>query len=172
MKYLNLEEELLTFEIAKLAREKGFFNGSYNTFIEYLKNTPKQGYTNEDVSSDKIIPKGTIIEHSYNTEEDGAYSNKTIYKEIIEYENPTQSILQKWLRDYHNIHININYYGDHEDGHSCFRGEVVQYTIGQSVTRKSILSNTKEDAYIFRSYEKALEKSLYEALKLIENDNN
>jgi hypothetical protein len=70
--------------------------------------------------------------------------------------------LQKWLREKHNIHININYCGEHDDGHPAFRIMVIH-----NENKIECVSPIKDDWYVFRLYEEALEAGLIEALKLI-----
>lgn len=76
--------------------------------------------------------------------------NKTI--EIILYKAPTQSLLQKWLREVHNTHISIQYFLDHD----LDNFEV--YITNNHLTKKK---------YLFDTYEQALEAGLLEGLNLI-----
>lgn len=69
------------------------------------------------------------------------------------YEAPTQSLLQKWLRDKYKIHLTI----------TSISQESWQYHI--TMIGDSLGENYKEDFY---TYEEALEAGLLEALKLIE----
>jgi len=62
---------------------------------------------------------------------------------------PTQSLLQKWLREEHKIHISVNNYSE-----TCYRVNVI---IGGEI----------KYAFEYKSYEQALEKGLKVALKLI-----
>lgn len=73
--------------------------------------------------------------------------NNTHFIEI-----PTQSLLQKWLREVHKLWINCFYT---KSGKYCY-----------------IIHNINDDGldhsdYIFNSYENALEEGLFESLKLI-----
>lgn len=63
----------------------------------------------------------------------------------------TQSLLQRWLREKHNIHITIN----------CKRTDLSLDGFWYVV--KSLSSK------MFNTYEQALEEGLYKALKLIKN---
>ena len=62
---------------------------------------------------------------------------------------PTQSLLQKWLREIHNIHIEIN--RTYEKGY---------YTYEYFIDKNNQL-------FGFKNFEEALEKGLLEGLKLI-----
>ena len=115
-----MKEQLISFETAKLAKEKGFDemcdnhycyspSGDSSIFMDDLRNS----------------------EHSNN-----------------ELTAPTQSLLQKWLRDIHNIHIQV-----------C-SWKTASYNIVFKGTHKV---NKKSLA----TYEVALEDALIEALNLI-----
>lgn len=64
----------------------------------------------------------------------------------------TQSLLQRWLREEHNIHINCMF-SNREDINGYFYG--------------IIESKESEDCKVYETYEEALEVGLQEALKLI-----
>jgi len=129
-----MEEELITFDTAVLAREKGF---KVPTFAFYTKS-------------------GELF--WLNVEENPPLTNNS-----IEYIAPTQSLLQKWLREVHLTHIYMDMTGS-ERFTLCFRhidGEGKHW----SHTYK------EEGGYVyFDTYEEALEKGLQEALKLIKNE--
>lgn len=64
---------------------------------------------------------------------------------------PTQSLLQKWLREKHNLHIEIHIFNPN---------------VGYSI--KEIESQLYVDERVeYKTYEEALEVALFEALKLI-----
>jgi len=75
---------------------------------------------------------------------------------------PTQSELQGWLRDVHKIYLYIVPVGDVSYNLKYWNYSIFgkDYKEGQHGTNR------------FTSYEDALEAGLFEALKLIENDNN
>jgi len=114
-----MKEQLITFETAKLAKEKGF----------------DSKYT-EDYDTLGFVQQRGILE-SHNLERVSA---------------PTQSLLQKWLREVHNIHITI----------TSISQESWQYHITKPGQRLG--DNYEEDFY---TYEEALESGLHQALKLI-----
>tara|TARA_R110002012_G_C11328222_1_gene576686 strand:- start:196 stop:495 length:300 start_codon:yes stop_codon:yes gene_type:complete len=99
-----MKEQLISFETAKLAKEKGF-------------NWPCLCYRQKSA----VIGDETILE----VMEGEKYYDWNSYPQVPFYSMPTQSLLQKWLREVYNVHIQI--------------------------------------------YEEALEKGLFEALKLINN---
>ena len=106
-----MEDTRITFETAKLAKEKGF---EFRVVWEYIL-----GFK-EDSERDKYLP--------------------------------TQSLLAKWLREKHNIHL-IAYKNINIDGYDwCF------------ITTDGI---TNINSY--KTYEEAYEIGLQDALKLINN---
>ena len=85
-----MEDTLITFETAKLAKEKGL--------CEYFKNINPTKYVQAYYSEDKI----TFKEGEY-MQEDCVIEDR--------YFRPTQSLLAKWLREKHNIIIIVDYEG-------------------------------------------------------------
>lgn len=126
-----MEEILIEFETAKLAKEKGFdlphskYYGAKGSF-----HNSKQRLTHESLRSGGFLA-------------------------------PTQSLLQKWIREEYNFHIKVE-----EEG----RGKFWYYAIVDFKERHSTHSlrkkASKED-WEFKTHEEALEKGLMEALKLI-----
>jgi hypothetical protein len=132
-----MKDQLISFETAKLAKEKGFnIHTSYNCWVKLL--------------DDSII---------HNSErEDKLEHERTKYY----LSQPSQSLLQKWLREKYNIQISILFY---DNGST----KIPEYKIEVSHP------NTwdEKDEFVksdFNTYEKALEIGLKEALKLIKND--
>ncbi len=126
-----MKEDLITFETAKLAKEKGFdeytmyhydFGGS--EFMDDLKNS----------------------EH-----------------ERDEFSAPTQSFLQKWLRETHNIHIEINVCYD-EKGHMEGYNFI---TFRSSVEKIDCALDLIASDWIIKTYMETLEAGLKEALNQI-----
>ena len=110
-----MKEQLISFETAKLAKEKGFKK---------------------------------LCDFSY--DEDGILTGNC--EQSYNYVAPTQSLLQKWLREKHDIHITI----------TSISQESWQYHIQKP--KDKLGDNYEED---FENYEEALEVGLQEALKLI-----
>jgi hypothetical protein len=117
-----MKEQLITFETAELAKEKGFDISSRS----------------DGVGMD-VFKNGRLTHTIF-------YDKNHIYA-------PTQSLLQKWLREKHNIHICVKFFGQSH-----------QYTLEVS---EDYYSPTR---YIgIETYEEALEKGLYESLLLIKH---
>lgn len=124
----QITDTLVSFDTSKLLKEKGF-----NIKCHYAR-----------FISDSI-PVNNETTHNWNLYPEG-------------YSIPTQSLAQKWLREVHNIHINIKH-----RPHS----QKFSYTI----TSKYETENDGElycNIYAkFDTYEQVLEEALQQALKLI-----
>ena len=124
-----MDEQLISFETAKLAKEKGF---KIPTPVMYKGNEKSYGHNNEWGIDEQRL--------------DGKFP----YRNQQWYSIPTQSLLAKWLREEHNIHL-IAYKNINIDGYDwCF------------ITTDGI---TNINSY--KTYEEAYEIGLQEALKLI-----
>ena len=119
-----MEEQLISFETAKLAKEKGF----------------------NEIPCHYVYDEG-ILKQSYQ-----AFNRLNF--ELA----PTQSLLQKWLRDKHNINVLFNTYhvGEPIKGvsYGCYIIDNIKGRLSSNLAHYTI-------------YEEALEKGLQEALKLI-----
>lgn len=75
-----------------------------------------------------------------------------------EYHALTQSLLQKWIREEHGIHVNPCPYKEFIDGH------ITGYYVGEIYDEfgKELYEGTDN----YSNYEDALEKGLFEALNL------
>ena len=139
---IPLREKLISFETAILAKEKGFKNACdrfVNKDNEYI------------FMPDLLYPNNS--EFSHNSEEDPEVVEwKELMKTLVL--APTQSLLQKWLREVHEISIKIDdYYTNSRvrfDYNVCELGSQEDNPVG-----------------IFETYEEALEIGLQEALKQI-----
>lgn len=124
-----MKEPLVSVKTAFLAKEKGF-------------QIPVCQYINR-VEPDRIITVGAF-NHNYPDHGD------------ITVSMPSQSLLQKWLRDKFNIHIKIIWVDTLRD--------IYTYHI-------STLGNgCRPDGPYYRTYEATLDEGLFEALKLISDE--
>jgi len=138
-----MEEQLISFKTAKLAKDKGFnievFNWFYlkeNRFIDQLPIEWK--------SSEKL---------NFNLDFNNKLENQV--------SRPTQSLLQKWLREKHNIHVNPDiyhiWYYTFKNIEPVYRCKIIFF-----VNRK------KQSTWIgLGKYEDVLELGLQKALTLI-----
>lgn len=135
-----MKDQLVSFEIATLARRKGFNEPCYCAY-----SSEEDDITDED-SSIFIQKCIDYTGEEFFTDEDiraaidNGYSRTCLA--------PTQSLLQRWLREKYKLMIGLTYY----DVHGGFWEWRIHY--------KSRVG--KADAY-----EQALEEGLKEALKLI-----
>jgi hypothetical protein len=159
-----MKEELITFETAKLAKEKGFQLGSKRAYVKYKVD---YNYDNNPYHVESYKKGDTDLFHDFymmNGKEGlGDLSNENYDL----FEAPTQSLLQKWLRKKHNIDIDIC------PGWNSGK-RIYECLIHQGSKDKYIELSIKDDlagSYEL-IYEEALETGLQEALKLINNENN
>ena len=125
-----MKENSVGFFVAKLAKEKGFPQEPNRRKVPYYN---YKGEFNGDV---------TDFLRKYLREEDTS--------DVESVSAPTQSLLAKWLREKHNIHL-IAYKNINIDGYDwCY------------ITTDGI---TNINSY--KTYEEALEAGLYQALLLL-----
>lgn len=125
-----MQDQLISFETAKLAKQKGFNFGSYilGGWGEYGEetNSPELGFKDKN--------------GNYNN------PNNSIYKS-------TQSLLQKWLREKHDIHI-VTQTGS---GYNIWWSfQLIK------ISTNELLSDKDE---MYATYEEALEIALQEVLE-------
>ena len=141
-----MRDTLVSFTVAKLAKEKGF-----NTPCIYYYN--KEGelpdrYESSGSSTDTDVP-------IYLEEFEENFNSKGWVGDVF-CSAPTQSLLAKWLREKHKLHITIF--------SSSQQSWMFRITKPHQKLEEGLYG---EDFY---TYEEALEKGLYQALKLIPND--
>ena len=145
-----MKEQLISFGTAKLAKEKSFDSGCDWIFDE-----------TETISHHLLIHRRKYSNTPADTYNTGL---------------PTQSLLQRWLREVHEIQVSIDYQGIESDSMEwCYTikqlpeefknakrwvQHVVEIQSGQFH-----VNNTYSG--FFESYEEALEAGLVQALKLI-----
>lgn len=135
-----MEDTLISFETAKLAKEKGF---------------------NDSKSLE--LPNGKKFSMtrccSYSDDDRSTKHRKFYSKNNPHYLAPTQSLLQKWLREEHDIHMDISFAV--KDGRPYFEFN------GYGVNVSRLKDDSSRSSGIHPTYEQALEIGLQEALKLI-----
>jgi hypothetical protein len=138
-----MTEKLIKLETAKLAKEKGFnwpvgetYSSKGLTQVYY-----KSIYEDMNGKRHEVTPN--------------------VYPNPPYYSAPTQALLQKWIREVHNIHITIDSY--HCLGRSKPFGLSIDYL---NESGKWTYADYRDDTD-FEIYEDALEKGLVEGLKLI-----
>jgi hypothetical protein len=141
-----MEEQKVNIEVAKLAKEKGFNIPTISYYTPEGYCTESEGYQTE-----------RLEESNWN---DGQGSYPTSPEEV-DCSAPTQSLLQKWLREVHKSVITIRVYNNGEEW------DETEYRVSVSEFKHF----TTHDSFVksnFSTYEEALEVGLQEALKLIE----
>ena len=127
-----MEEQLISFETAKSAKEKRF----------NISSNQQKGYNKEGVL--------TFCGYSM-------YCNNEDFEETNLYSAPTQSLLQKWLRERYDIFVETQtYIADGLFKHMFIIKTTMDYEI-----------DVRDSGNNFPSIEKALEQGLQEALKQI-----
>ena len=132
-----MKDTRVTFETAKLAKEKGFFQETNRLEIPYYN---YKGEFKGDVS-DWRIRKYIRGENTSDIEFVSA---------------PTQSLLAKWLRERYNIHVTS------QIGNLDFIN-TYHYDI-RYIDKNKFICKVKGN---FKTYEEALEAGLYQALLLL-----
>lgn len=148
-----MQEQLISFEVAKLAKEKGF-NLEIKTYYNIPVNKKEEPYLETECEDSD----------NYNSEdyEESRFVNSSLDSLCTIIAAPTQSLLQKWLREVHNIFVVI------KPDINIYNIETAQYW--ESISY--INEKGKKGNYIkiveCETYEEALEQGLLYGLKLIE----
>lgn len=144
-----MQEKLVSFDTAKLAKEKGF---NWKTDYYYRSNSKVYVPLYYDPTPNNL----TITEDWMSGDtENGPIKVCTA---------PTQSLLQQWLREVHNIHIDLGWIPKNSCEIEPF--DVLWWYLVGFIGRSSD-NDVKEDFADYHNYEEALEIALQEALKLI-----
>ena len=134
-----MQETLVTFETAKLAKEKGFNIPCRYLFYTWLGSVSE--IDNEDLETNENLENTALKE--------GLHKDLWIVRS-------TQPLLQKWLREVHKLHIS-------------FEPELDVWIIEirklNGINGNPLFIGYPDLEY--KSYEEALEAGLQEALKLI-----
>ena len=162
-----MQEQIVNFETAKLAKEKGFNISTHSYYFEdtefkehSLKGT--NGYYGDEYEfclsefnenwNDKWLTKKSGDRCFGCSKQEG-------YLET--FSAPTQSLLAKWLREVHDIDIFINKDSTFNKGTYC----IFIYDNIKDIPRLRPLDNDVFSGY--STYEEAFEIGLQEGLKLI-----
>ena len=144
-----MKEELVSFNVAKLAKEKGFDIEVHHCWMITLDKKNRIPYLERDIE----------FEENFNSKEfeKPEFIDSEIGVKYSRISAPTQGLLQRWLRGVHNIHIVIT----PEIVWTTTPITYFAYILSSSELQKHQINNG------FDTYEEMLEQSLYEALKLI-----
>lgn len=158
-----MEETIVSFKVAKLAKEKGFKIPSHSYYFEdgefkEVELIETHGYYGDEFT----VSRSEFFENwndAWKTTKSGdrcfGCDKRPAYLET--FSAPTQSLLQKWFRDAHNIDIDITRCNaqNHNDG------------VGYQYECITPVIESISDFKIYGNYEEALEKGLQEALGLL-----
>ena len=173
-----MEEELISFETAKLAKEKGFDILTHSYYFEdgeFREHslTGTNGYYDDEYQfnlsefnenwNDKWLTTKTG---------DRCFGCNTDKGYFETFSAPTQTILQKWLREVYNCFIDILPHRDGDSKNKQWKNkEDVFWTVEVDYYGKNfeikLTNNADFTQHFNKSYEEALEIALFEALKLI-----
>jgi len=152
-----MSDRIINLETAKLAKENGFNEYTKNIFLS-------NGLCVHTCHLDK------------NSDHQNEYCNDGFHVYTFLYSAPTQTVLQKWLRENHNIEIGVlrySYSGGVYQGR-CYMWFVDQYDDKYNYELEEneeywILNERKSQGYKSKIYEEALEAALIVALKIVGN---
>ena len=133
----TMEEQFITFETAKLAKEKGF---DVETTYNY--------YFDETIGSS-------------NSKQNWNSSTTELYS------RPTQALLQRWLRKIHKINVESNYLSNIQKYRTLFKPMSIIPKTFKNRTEYGLAVDKYYSKTSHDTYEDALEEGLYKALKLI-----
>lgn len=167
-----MKEQIIEYKTAFLAREKGF---DIHCDYRYVENEAK-GQHNKDLINWKDYRVEECIDYNRDYAYKAVENLSDTYNEIFKNNDkdyylsaPTQSLLQKWLREKHNIHIEVTPWLQ-EDGSNEGYGFIIYKTWKERIECELKLLKSNNQIQLKQTYEQALEKSLYESLKLIKNE--
>ncbi len=146
-----MEDQLVSFETAKLAKEKGFNEGTLFSYEKY-PSLPSH-LTKMIIRSTESAPRMCNNSKFFDKDNDGEL--------LIRCSAPTQSLLQKWLRDTKDMWVTV-----------LFDGITYRVSIWGRYTPTDdeiIISPFGDPDNWLTSYEQALEEGLKQALIIINN---
>ncbi len=136
-----MQDQIISFETAKLAKEKGFEGRQDDGYMDDGSFGSREGIDGESIWVTNGLTRSVIYDFDYGVKFISA---------------PTQSLLQKWLRDIHNIHIEILL--EENSPYNKFYYRIMK--LGQYFT-------LSHNGVYNKSYEEILEIALFEALEYV-----
>ena len=137
-----MEEQLISLETAKLAKEKGF---DWECNCVFFGEGIDDDLLYYEASAGKT--QNSLLEEHYFSCDDKPFCTA-----------PTQSLLQKWLREVHKIDVYSTW--------GTYLEKTVWYFYNSKISIGATFSSKKH----WNTYEEALEAGLFEALNLIKNE--
>jgi hypothetical protein len=149
-----MKDQCIVLKTAKLAKEKGFNIGCNGSYTEFLK-THKSDNPSFAMKKGEIEFDNSFFFINNNSLCDNSNENFTMYAA------PAQSLLQRWLREVHNFHIEIVL--GHDEKETWYDFYVYKIELGYDDDFIADSSDMDDNG----SYEETLETGLQEALKLM-----
>lgn len=151
-----MTDTLISFETAKLAREKGFKELVSTYYLEGGIKREERVYIHYNIDESFYVELDEFLENFNNEFKETLDGDRCLgcdhKKYLVRYSAPTQLLLQKWLIQNYKIHAFVmptcNYYNTF------------------IINCNNKLVSTKRFG-IYKSYEEALEQVLIQGLKLI-----
>ena len=146
-----MKDEIVSFDVAVLAKKVGF---DIETLYFYTKPNSKMFGIDEKGRSYSIK---NISKKLYNCGDYATLNEKNVYYA------PTQSLLQRYLREVHNCHIYVEPWWDTEDTDIEDKPEYVAWVVYKHLDEDEL-------PVYYNTYEEALETGLLEALEWIKSE--
>lgn len=146
-----MEDERITLETAKLLKKTKFDLMVHGCYTEYLKTHKSDNPSFRMKKGEIEFDAAWIINHK-----GGDLSNEN----YINYAAPTQSLLQKWLREKFNIQVYA-----HSNTIGEIRGEFPKYKDYVGYVNGMSVNDARDEEY--QTYEEALEFALQKALTML-----
>lgn len=162
----QITETLVSFKVAELAKKKGFnlstpkayING--NLFTNFEESFGESAfYFDADDFHKHWNNKGWVFDINGNSCFGCSLDNKKYFDAFAA---PTQSLLQKWLREVHNLHL----YMDTTPSFEQMESHKSKYKVSVKVPFQPF-KRTTGHYYLGNTYEEALEEGLFQALNLL-----
>ena len=154
-----MKENIVSSELAKLAKEKGF---SVGNSLYYVKYHSDYDYIYDDDQNHPESNKKDDIRLKSNAYHKNSEKHYDISNEHFTlYEAPTLELIHKWLRENHNMFILVETTFENTGLYSSKWNSVIDVPFKR-------FHWTTDKYYIGDTYEEALERGLIEALKLIQ----
>lgn len=155
-----MKEELISIETAMLAKEKDFNISTQKAYIgESLFINFEESFGEREFyfDADDFYNDWNRKGWFFDKEGSGCFGcNLDNIKWFEAYSAPTQSLLQKWLRENYKIIVSINIMSD-----------LSYYSLLIDINKNKLNLENQSKNRGFSTYEEALEDGLLEALKLI-----
>ena len=152
-----MNNKLIDYNTAVLARNKGLEVSSEYFYV----NTQLHSLSSDGECLDYLDKDYNYIYSLYDCDGHFWFDNEDNDYTPIKYYVLSQSLLQKWLREKHSIHIEIIGFVSGDEESNCY------YYHLRDMTKYDSLLVIPDNDDIYDTYEKALESGLYESLKLI-----